>query len=751
MNPQDLKRLIAGFLVFSVIASIATFISLNFIGTAPQQQAVDVEGENPLTTVSKNAFVEKLPGNSGQTANSTTGQSGAGANAYVSSNLTRNLAGVFASQMIDNNPSGPQLDENGNPTVLNLPGEDKTAEMIKQALSKSGFEFDDRISVPARKIANSFGPDDVSVYLKNVYGIMNQVSSSTNSSLAGTRIPTADDLILSELTLEAALTKLSSLSVPKPFAEVHTMLLRLFSNQKNIFSAVADYQTDPVKTMLALQNENEIINRDLARAKDAISKVDQNALSSNSTEWQNFYSGIFGVQKAYAILGFGDIVFDPAAFGNTLATVSNLISTNLSDIAKWAYDTALSIAVNILIDEFQNQVVNWIAGGGQPKFITDWGGFLRNVGDKVAGQIIYGVAPYLCSGLGPLIRVALLPVPYANTNVRCTLSQVSNNINNFFNRFQNGSWYAYGYAMQPNNNYFGNLILINDNLMREKSKAEDAAKNEATAGKGFLSIKKCTKYAVDEDNNPTTTCEPGFEVITTPGDTVGENLRVSLGWKGNQIVTAKRFESLVAAIVNASINRIIKEGLSSLTAAMNPPAPSFTGATPAGVTNPGSLTPIINQVSNVINSLSQIGVFQNIQTIIDSDRQWLTLKDSAIAALGQLPNTCSNLSDQASQRINDLNSLAPTVQSELTNASSLSDLKAAVSSASSPSDLKNILTTLQAIDIVKVRDTATAAQARPVSLQYFISVAQNASANDGCPSTLPAIDATPPDSSSSGD
>ncbi len=776
MNPQDLKKLIAGFLVFSAIASAVTLISINFVGTTnPQQQAFQAEGENPLSTISKNAFVEKLPSSGQQAAGSGNIQS-----AYVtntnSSNLTRNMAGIFAGQMIANNPSGPNIDQNGDPTVVNLPGEDKTAEMIKQALSKTAFTFDDKTSVPANKIAKMFSTDDVSSYLKQVYETLGRVSSSTKLSATVNQTPTPEELALSALGIEAAFQKLSSLSVPKPFVETHTALLRFFANQKNVFNAVADYQTDPMKAMLALQNEKEIIARDLALVKNAAMRVDTKIISSgNIPEWQNFYSEIFGVKKAYAgwfDAGYGTDAILVAIFGEGVANIGQWISSRIEKIAEWLYTTALRIAVNIMINEFQNQVVNWIAGNGQPKFITDWSGFLKGVADKAIGQVIYDMVPQLCSGLGPLLRANLLPVPYAHTGVRCTLTQIFNNVNRFFDRFQNGSWVAYSYAMQPQYNYYGNIILVNDQIWIAAANAEKAASNQAVASKGFLSITTSTGRCLSSSPNEegVETCDRYEQKTITPGAVVGETLTTSLGWKGNQIVSAQRFEDLVAAIVNASINRIIVTGLSSLTeftnqatyqprnipsSNLNPS--SFTGAAPYGLSDPGSIGSTVTSVNNFIGSLNQAGVFQQNKTIIDSDTGWLSLAlsttsqqqatTSAITALNQLSSSCSFMSSQISARIADINSMAATVRRELSDANTLNNLGTAALTASTTQDISAIVSQFQTINITQIANTATTAQQRLASLTYFISVVQQ-NVNECSGGTLPAIDAIPPPPSS---
>ncbi|OGZ00654.1 MAG: hypothetical protein A3B13_01320 [Candidatus Liptonbacteria bacterium RIFCSPLOWO2_01_FULL_45_15] len=772
MTSPDLKKLIAGFLVLSAITSVVTLISLNLSGKAsPSEQSLQIEGEsgnNPLSTIGKNAFVEKLP-ESGRQASA---QSAGGSNAAVLSNLTKNFAGVFAGQMLANNPNGPQTDQNGNPTVLNLPGEDKATEMIKEALSKTSIAFDDKLSVPVNKIAKSFTPDDVSEYLNKVYEIIGQVSSSTKSSANSAQNQTADGLILPALAIESAVAKLSSLSVPQPFVALHTTLLRFFSNQKTVFNSVTNYQADPMKAIVALQNEKEIINRDLARIKSAASKIDlsaqagQKALSSgNIPEWQKLYSEIFGVKKAYAIFGIGDIVFDPSNFGNTLASVGAAISNNLGRISEWLYTTALRIAVNIMINEFQNQVVNWIAGNGNPKFITDWNGFLSDVANKAIGQTVYNILPQACTGLGPLLRVSLLPVPRANTGVQCTLSQISNNLDNFMNRFRNGSWYVFGgynswnaYAsvLQPNNNYFGSLIVAQDRATLEAITAQEAAKNQAIASQGFLSVDRtvgCSRYVPDEDGDPTTTCEPGYEikVATTPGAVVGETLTTSLGWKGNQIIKAERFEELVAAIVNASINRVMREGLSSLTEAMNPPRPSFAGATPTGIINPSSLGNTTNNVNSLIASLNQAGASQNNQAIIDADRQWLALKPQVVTELNQLINTCFDLSNDISQRIAELNSMATTTQAEFNNANVVRNAINTASTATSTQDISDALNAIQTINVIQIRDAAAAAQERLGALQDIQTAARAGSTDNNCPRVIPSATSRTQNSTDTGE
>ncbi|MBI4085613.1 MAG: hypothetical protein HY432_03890 [Candidatus Liptonbacteria bacterium] len=743
MDLPDLKRLIAGFLVLSAITSAITLISFNFFGTNTRgQQGIQAEGESPLSTVGKNAFVEKLP-SSENTAGNTAAKADAGAeSSSLSSNLTQNLASVFAEEMIANNSEGPQYDLDGNPSVINLPAEDKAAEMIKQALSKTNIQVGKEISASEIKIKNSYEQQDIAAYLEAAGKILNGTALGVRSLDIANADSIPENLNASQLIFESAYQKLKAVPVPLPLVGMHRAFLVFLSNQNEVFKIASDYQNDPMKTVLVLKAESKIIERDFKKLKDEV-----NATKSLGLLLDDEYSqqknvllfsleGALGIRTANAALP----VIDFSLIGTTIA---NWAKDFASKAIEWAYTTALRIAVNVLINEFQNQVVNWIAGNGNPKFITDWNGFLRDVANKAAGNAIYSLVPQLCTGLGPLIRVALLPVPYANTGVRCTLNQVVNNVQNFVNRFQSGGWYAYSYAMQPNNNFYGALIVTYDRQLTEIMAAKEAANSQAVASKGFLSVTKCVESTTieDEDGNTSEVCLK--EVDTTPGAIVGEALTSSLGWKPNQIVSAQRFEDLVAAIVNASINRIIREGLSSLTEAVNPGTPSFTGATPTGVVNPsGSNTSSLRaSVNSLMDSLEQTGTLQQNQLIIDADAQWLNLEPQVIISLNELNASCTNLSGDISQTISALNSLYLTVQNELDDALFLQNARSTAAAATSTEALLAISDEIQNVDIEQIANDAAAAQDRLDALNALGTTVQR-NLSDGTCNTLPSATST---------
>ncbi|HUX36148.1 MAG TPA: hypothetical protein VMV71_03910 [Candidatus Paceibacterota bacterium] len=749
MNPQDLKRLIAGFLAFSVITSVLTLVSFNFVGkTNPQQEALKVEGENPLSTVSKNAFVEKLPSDAQQTSASMTAQSAYAGTSADSSNLTQNFARTLAEQVLANNPNGPQPDANGDPTLLNMPTENYAATLIQQALATTTINIGEKIQNSDLKIENTYGPEDVNAYFDAVNKILVDVASSTNSLNINSQSFSPELLSLSQLAFGAAEQKLKAVPVPRLLLNLHKSLVGFFASQSSILQIASNYQTDPIKSILVLKNSDGIINGDISNFKNEFQKVKPELVSYQYPEGKSLslFENILGVKTAYAILPVTDV-------GLIFTTIANWAKNFISKAADWAYNTALQVAINIAINELQNEVVNWIAGNGNPLFITDWNGFLNDVANKAAGQAISQLIPQACSGFGPLLKVALLPVPYADTNVRCTLDQVVNNTNAFFNSFRQGTWYqtwtAYGAVIQPTNNLFGQVILGNDIVTSKAIAAQQAANSNAIASKGFLSVQKCVGY------NDAGACDS--YVDTTPGAVVADSLSKSLDWQPNAIINAKTFSTFVTTIVNAAVNRVVKYGLSSLTAAANPTPPSsYANATPSGVISPST-----NNVSYAISSLEQTGVFQQNQDIITNDTQWLAYGSSTLNLLNQLANSCSNSSynsftgypmnnSNVLQRINDVNALASTTTAELNKANDLAAMKTTALNATSSQDIANIFNQIQGLDINQITAAATAASDRLTALEYFGSLVQNSIANGDCGTGLPPPTTMPPPPTVSG-
>lgn len=159
--------------------------------------------------------------------------------------------------------------------------------------------------------------------------------------------------------------------------------------------------------------------------------------------------------------------------------------------AKWALAMRDIIAKRIM-DYIVDQTVKWIQGGGKPKFIGNWNGFLKDVGDIAFDSVAkdLGLAN-LCSPFGLQLKLAFLPVEKFSQRINCSLDQFVKNIQNFYVDFSVGGWEGYLVSLEPNNNLYGAMILANDEAVKRVIEQKQAAGQEAVASKGFFGAKKC--------------------------------------------------------------------------------------------------------------------------------------------------------------------------------------------------------------------------------------------------------------------
>lgn len=249
------------------------------------------------------------------------------------------------------------------------------------------------------------------------------------------------------------------------------------------------------------------------------------------------------------------------------ATVAQIGETLFEWGAKIATESLKRQLLNMIVD----QIVNWIQGGGDPKFVTDWPGFLRDAVDQAGGKFLKKLGlSQLCSPFKEQLRLGFIPIPTFTERTSCTLSQVGVNLDAFLNDFKDGGWVAWNeMILKPQNNIYGAYVMAWDQYEIEKSAAEKAALAEAQAGKGFLSAKRCiaSHEEMDDEGEWTTTCDK-YEVVT-PGAVVGDLAAKAVGSDIDWLVNADDLGAYVAAITNAILNRVFAEGVGLLHTAIS--------------------------------------------------------------------------------------------------------------------------------------------------------------------------------------
>ncbi len=267
-------------------------------------------------------------------------------------------------------------------------------------------------------------------------------------------------------------------------------------------------------------------------------------------------------QKAEAILSLL-----PVDIANFVVTVGEWLAENWQEILR-------DVIAKRLLDYMTDQTITWIQGGGSPQFVTDFQGFLRDSASAAVGDVVLQTdAAFLCSPFKAQIMLQLQPTPKFSESVKCTLDNIVDNIDNFYSDFSKGGWIGYAEVMQPQNNYYGTALMVSAELNERTAKAVDAASKEVQAGSGFLSVKRCKGGGV---TNPSPSdidnlylvkdfqgnyCQEKNLENTTPGNVVSTAVASAIT---SDSQWAANIQSVAAALVNALIDRLVKEGISTM-------------------------------------------------------------------------------------------------------------------------------------------------------------------------------------------
>ncbi|KKT17028.1 MAG: hypothetical protein UV99_C0002G0028 [Parcubacteria group bacterium GW2011_GWC1_43_61] len=175
---------------------------------------------------------------------------------------------------------------------------------------------------------------------------------------------------------------------------------------------------------------------------------------------------------------------NPLLTGGVKATAVSTYAQLGQTIWKFALDAAVETLKRQILNMMVDQIVNWIQGGGEPKFITDWPAFFREAVDQAGGKFLQQMGlSQLCSPFKALLSAGFIPIPTFTTRTSCTLTQVGVNLEAFLKSFENGGWIAWNeMILKPQNNVYGAYIMAWDQYEIEKSAAEKSAAADRLQG-----------------------------------------------------------------------------------------------------------------------------------------------------------------------------------------------------------------------------------------------------------------------------
>lgn len=223
------------------------------------------------------------------------------------------------------------------------------------------------------------------------------------------------------------------------------------------------------------------------------------------------------------------------------------------NLGKFALKLSGQILKKVLLDRMVDAVIAWINRDGQGSIIENWDKFIEEAGQAAVGDLAKSLgAGFLCGPINFQVNLAIVdPGPFSQ-QATCTLDQITGNIDDFVENMENGGFVAYQAQMQPQNNYYGAVLMAWDEANTRRAKAERAAQSEAIAGQGFLSQQIC--------DGPKGECR-----TVTPGSYVGDFVKQAyITTPFDSLISADDIAKYVTAIANAAINRLTKHGIEGL-------------------------------------------------------------------------------------------------------------------------------------------------------------------------------------------
>ncbi|MDD5547935.1 MAG: hypothetical protein PHN74_03545 [Candidatus Pacebacteria bacterium] len=275
-------------------------------------------------------------------------------------------------------------------------------------------------------------------------------------------------------------------------------------------------------------------------------------------------------QKANAVWGVGDVtsVFPvPGSVFPTVETNPAVVAGSAAagegaqgTLAEMLLNASLKVAgqefKKAILDRFVDNLITWINNDGQGQVVEDWNSFFINAADTAIGNFIYDTGNFrdLCSPFGFQVQLLLSTPKAFNVRTKCSLSQIVQNIQTFYDDFRQGGWIAYNYQWDPRNNFYGASIMAFDEAQKQAAAATEASKSEAESSSGFLGMKNCKVVSGKK------VCS-----ITMPGNLVGNAASEALiKIPTNSIINADDLAGYLGAILDAAINRLTIAGVKGL-------------------------------------------------------------------------------------------------------------------------------------------------------------------------------------------
>ena len=172
-------------------------------------------------------------------------------------------------------------------------------------------------------------------------------------------------------------------------------------------------------------------------------------------------------------------------------------------IIEWAKGALLNILLHQILAKLTNDIVNWIQNGTEPRFLTmGLGNWLSMAADNALGDFVnqYLGIGWLCEPFDAEIKIAMQKQTTFKEEAKCSISDMVNNIEDFYNDFSVGGWGGWIKLTEGGNNVYSAYLIALEEKNRIIGNEEKEQEAEIARGNGFFSPKDCIWF--DANSNP---------------------------------------------------------------------------------------------------------------------------------------------------------------------------------------------------------------------------------------------------------
>lgn len=759
MNSPNAQKFIVSFLILAALTSSSVFFLFDNQNTG-NTTGNELSGATVVSLDGQKVFVENIPivpSYNSPLAGRSDISLGSG------SNFTDYVTDKLATSIITTNPKGPVI-KNGVPN-LDLP---KNLAEITDISGLLPGSFAPAIDAKKVSLLKDYTTEDVVSYLENSRSALQDNLASGLNDLTKASL-SADSLASISAVYDQTEGKIYNSKVPAPLKNFNTALLGFVNSQRVFFN-----QEDPIKALVAIQNPQLALGKYQADLQNEVKNLEKSLpqiiakASDNQTgDAYAVLHALLGVEKAHALL--------PDIIGG-ISNILNYISKTISDVwgyamkvlqaNEWLRKLLTEVVKDQVIHKLMQQITNWVQGGGDPQFVSDWKGFLGDAANVAAGGILQKAAPFLCKSFGPLVTVSLLQVdsgPSVSSNpYGCTLDQVVANVDQFRNNFENGGWIAYGQLLKPQNNFFGSFVQLNSAQFSASAQARESAQSEGASGGGFKSAKECKPEKTLTYDQPeqlggisteadaraamgsgfisatcpgggkpctkVVACDSGGWSNTTPGGLIANTTNQISESPVGRIVNANDLVGLATAIANTALSKLMtsaKKGLSGLTATeLNKPSDPNANCNGLSGTDLTACKSLNDQISKNGSSAGsgKEGVLAQLKKLLQLQQQILiegsktvSKAQEALSYVQIASSSCSGISSStapdAQETLAFISNSKVTLDENISNINDLmtgisGDSKAAAGSDAALGTLKRLDAVIKMVEADKIDDLA---------------------------------------------